>query len=147
MPCCVRLNSNISTSSTSVPSGPWVRTVSRATLSGSSTFLCGLRPKNLRPDGAPPERFFSRGVSARRKAFRGDLKPLKKAQDATRLLGFAAALPHHGRKRRRITRIKQITRIFQMVMQIRIRHFFLKTRVCRAGGHGSKAAEGWAATA
>ena len=35
---------------------------------------------------------FSRGASTERKAFRGDLKPFKKAQDAKRLLGFAAAL-------------------------------------------------------
>ena len=37
-------------------------------------------------------RLFSRGASTERNAFRGDLKPRKKAQDAKRLLGFAAAL-------------------------------------------------------
>ena len=57
----------------------------------SSMFLCGLRPNGLRPDNAPPRAFF-RGAFTRRNAFRGDLKPLKKARDAKRLLSFATAL-------------------------------------------------------
>ena len=57
----------------------------------SSAFLCGLRPNGLRPDNAPPRVFF-RGAFTRRNAFRGDLKPLKKARDAKRLLSFASRI-------------------------------------------------------
>ena len=87
----------------------------------SSTFLCGLRPKALRPDRAPPERLFSRGIHGA-ESFSRVFQTVKKAQNAKRLLDFAAALLktrlalNHARSARRPA-IKARCTLFQKFYQ------------------------------